>query len=84
VEVGQPSNLRRLRLGKEKKEKRRRRKETTGKNIMVCPIPQGNYKKDAAGSLQICEQNYMLTDLQSLQNVTTKCISAIINSIATG
>jgi len=70
-----------IRRGKKEK---RRRKETTGKNIMVCPIPQGNHKKDAAGSLQICEQNYMLTGLQSLHNVTTKCISAIINSIATG
>jgi len=26
-----------------KKERRRRKKETTGKNIMACPIPQGGH-----------------------------------------
>jgi len=35
VEVWQTSNLRRLRLGEEKKET----KGQKGKNIMVCPIP---------------------------------------------
>jgi len=35
VEVWQTSNLRRLRLGEEKRKKNKRQ----GKNIMVCPIP---------------------------------------------
>ena len=34
----QTSNLRRLRLGEEKK-KERKKKKPQGKNIMVCPIP---------------------------------------------
>jgi len=38
VEVWQTSNLRRLRLGEEKKIDRRKKKPQ-GKNIMVCPIP---------------------------------------------
>jgi len=37
VQVWQTSNLRRLRLGEEKKEERK--KKPQGKNIMVCPIP---------------------------------------------
>jgi len=40
VEVWQTSNLRRLRLGEEKKERKKEEEaeETTGQNIMVCPI----------------------------------------------
>jgi len=38
VEVWQTSNLRRLRLGKEKRT-RRRKKKPQDENIMVCPIP---------------------------------------------
>ena len=37
VEVWQTSNLRRLRLGEEKKESKK--EVTTGQKIMVCPIP---------------------------------------------
>jgi len=45
VEVLQTSNLRRLRLGKEKKEEEERRNH--GKNIMVCPrIGQTTIKKN--------------------------------------
>jgi len=41
VEVWWTSNLRPLRLGKEKKE--RRKKETTGQKYNVLPIPQGGH-----------------------------------------
>jgi len=37
VGVWQTSNLRRLRLGKEKEEEEK--EQTTGQNKMVCPIP---------------------------------------------
>jgi len=40
VEVWHTSNLRRLRLGEEKK-----KKKPQDKNIMVCPIPWGNHNK---------------------------------------
>ena len=40
---GKTSNLRPLRLGEEKKKEERRQKPQ-GKNIMVCPITQGDYK----------------------------------------
>jgi len=43
VEVWHTSNLRRLRLGEERKKE----EEEQTENIMVCPIPQGNHKKDA-------------------------------------
>jgi len=42
VEVWQTSNLRRLRLGEEKRRRRRRRRrknKSQHENIMVCPIP---------------------------------------------
>jgi len=40
VEVWQTSNLRRLRLGKERrKEERKKKKKPHGKNIMVCTLP---------------------------------------------
>jgi len=52
VEVWQTSNLRWLRLGDEKKKKERRRKKPHGKNIMVCPIPQGDHNK-----LELCKLN---------------------------
>jgi len=42
VEVWQTSNLRRLRLGEEK----RRRKKPQDENIIVCPIPQGDHKEE--------------------------------------
>jgi len=40
MEVWQTSNLRRLRLGKEKKkiDDRKKKKKPQGKNIMACPI----------------------------------------------
>jgi len=39
LDVWQTSNLQLLRLGKEIKEEERKKEETTGQNIMVCPIP---------------------------------------------
>jgi len=42
VEVWQTSNLRRLRLGEERKKEDRKQKPQ-GKNIMVCPIPLGDH-----------------------------------------
>jgi len=38
VEVWQTSNLRRLRLGEEKKKEERRKNKPQHENIMVCPI----------------------------------------------
>jgi len=43
VEVWQTSNLRRLRLGEEKKEERRTNHSM--KIYMVCPITQGDHKR---------------------------------------
>jgi len=43
VEVWQISNLRRLRLGEEKKKDRRQKKKPQGKNVMACPVPQGGH-----------------------------------------
>ena len=43
AEVWQTSNLWPMRLGEEKKEERRTKIETTGQNIMACPITQGNH-----------------------------------------
>jgi len=46
VEVWQTSNLRPLGSEEEKKERRKeRKKKPQGKNIMVCPIPQGDHNK---------------------------------------
>jgi len=44
VEVWQASNLQRLRLGEERK-KEERKKKSQGKNIMVCPTPQGDHNE---------------------------------------
>jgi len=40
----------RLRLGTEKKEEERRKKPQ-GKNIMICPIPQGDHNNGAGSKL---------------------------------
>ena len=49
MEVRQTFNLRRLRLGEEKKkEEEERKKKPQGKNIMVCPIPQGDHNQETA------------------------------------
>jgi len=41
VQVWQTSNLRRLRLGEEKR--KRKKKKPQDENIMVCPIPWGDH-----------------------------------------
>jgi len=43
VEVWQTSNLQRLRLSDGEKEEDKKKKKPQGKNIMVCPIPQGDH-----------------------------------------
>ena len=43
MEVWQTSNLRRLRLGEEKKKIDRKKKKAHGKNIMACRIPHGGH-----------------------------------------
>jgi len=44
VEVWQTSNLRRLRLGEEKKERRRKKNKPPHENIYGLPIPKGDHK----------------------------------------
>jgi len=44
VEVWQTSNLRRLRLGEEKRI--RKKKKPEDENIMVCPMPYGDHKEE--------------------------------------
>jgi len=34
-----------IRRGKKKKERRKKKKKPQGKNIMVCPIPQGDHNQ---------------------------------------
>jgi len=55
VEVWQTSNLWQLRLGEEKKIERRKNKRQD-ENIMVCPIPRGDHKKEASGGSQVNKQ----------------------------
>jgi len=44
----QSPTVRGLRIGEEKRRKKeeRKKKETTGQNIMTCPIPYGGHKKE--------------------------------------
>ena len=51
MEVWQTSNLRRLRLGEERKKKNKRQDE----NIMVCPIPQGDRNKAAEYAVYVAK-----------------------------
>jgi len=52
VEVWQTSNLRRLRLGEEKKKERK--KKPHGKNKMASRITQGNHKQQQPGATRAC------------------------------
>jgi len=52
VEVWQTSNLRRLRLGEEKKKKDKKDKQQN-ENIMACPIPQCGHNYDKRTSLSL-------------------------------
>jgi len=53
-------NLRRLRLGEEK---RRKKKKPQGKNIMVCPIPQGDHNN---GTIKIVNNSASLQNRQDV------------------
>jgi len=53
VEVWQTSNLRRLRLGEEKK-KERKKKKPQGKNIMSASATQGSHNKRQDGNIMAC------------------------------
>jgi len=67
VEVWQTSNLRRLRLGEEKK------KKPQGKNIMVCPITEGdhNNKSEQYMNKTVCattEKTHNMPNLNKHKN----------------
>jgi len=66
VKVWQTSNLRQLRLGKEKKIEEDRRRNHRAKNIMACSIPQGSHhnNNNNNNNQQVSTATTAVTDYQ--------------------